>query len=120
MGRKKGRANTEGSVFEYPQGSGIWWAQLPPDEQGRRPKRRASSQREALEKLRELQRDRGRGLNLTTKQPTVAQFLDTWLAEVVQRSVKATTHASYSMVVRIYIKPYIGAQRLDRLTTPHV
>ena len=120
MGRKKGRSNSEGTIFEYPEGSGIWWAQLPPDEQRRRPKRRAATQREAREKLRELQRDRERGLNLTAKNPTVAQFLDTWLAEVVKPSVKARTHEGYAEVVRLYLTPHIGAQRLDRLTVASV
>jgi len=35
-------ADDEGTIYEYPKGSGIWWAQLPADEQGKRPKRRVA------------------------------------------------------------------------------
>lgn len=44
------RSNNEGTVFQ--DKDGVWWAQLPPDERGKRPKRRAKTQREAQEKLR--------------------------------------------------------------------
>jgi hypothetical protein len=54
MARK--RANNEGSVFQDQDGT--WWAQLPADEQGLRPRRRAKMQREAQQKLREMQRER--------------------------------------------------------------
>jgi len=48
------RANDEGSIFEYPEGSGDWYAQLPPDEYGKRPKRKAKSQKAALALLRQM------------------------------------------------------------------
>jgi integrase len=59
-------------------------------------------------------------LNLTAKNPTVAQFLDMWLEEVVKPSVKGRTHEGYADVVRLYILPHIGAQRLDKLTVASV
>lgn len=52
--RRKGRANGEGSIYEYPKGSGIWFAQIML-ENGRSKRRQVSSQREAREKLRQLQ-----------------------------------------------------------------
>ena len=114
----KRRGNNEGTVFQ--DKDGVWWAQLPPDEQGRRPKRRAKTQREAQEKLRQMERDREQGLNLTAKQPTVAQFAETWLEQVKRRTVKASTHESYHYVLDHYVLPHIGAVRLDKLTTPRV
>lgn len=116
MSRRRG--NNEGTIFQ--DKDGVWWAQLPPDEQGRRPKRRAGSQREAREKLRELERERAQGVNLTEKQPTVEQFATTWLEEVVRRSVKASTHDSYRFIVTRYVIPRIGSLRIDKLTTPRV
>ena len=116
MSRRRG--NNEGTIFQ--DKDGVWWAQLPPDEQGRRPKRRARSQREAREKLRELERERAQGVNLSEKQPTVEQFATTWLEEVVRRSVKASTHDSYRFIITKYVIPRIGSLRIDKLTTPRV
>ena len=50
MARRRG--NDEGTVFQ--DKDGVWWCKLPSDEQGKRPKRRAASYKEALEKLRQL------------------------------------------------------------------
>lgn len=116
MSRRRG--NHEGTIYQDKDGT--WWAQLPPDEQGRRPKRRAKTQREAREKLRELERERAQGVNLTEKQPTVEQFAMTWLEEVVRRSVKASTHDSYRYILTKYVLPQIGSLRIDKLTTPRV
>lgn len=49
--RSKGRANGEGSVYEYPKGSGKWVAQIYLED-GTSKRRRASTQREAREKLK--------------------------------------------------------------------
>jgi integrase len=116
MARRRG--NNEGTVFQ--DKDGVWWAQLPPDEQGQRPKRRARTQREAQQKLREMQREREQGLNLTAKQPTVEEFAQTWLEEVVKRTCKASTHTNYTNVMRYYVLPHIGQLRLDKLTTQRV
>lgn len=114
----KRRGNDEGSVYQ--DKDGVWWAQLPPDHQGRRPKRRAKTRKEAFEKLRQMQKERSQGVDLTTKQPTVEVFAATWLEQVVKRSGKATTYSSYAFVLRQYVLPSIGTTRLDRLTTPQV
>lgn len=116
MSRRRG--NNEGTIYQ--DKDGVWWAQLPPDEQGRRPKRRAQTQREARDKLRELERERAQGVKLSEKQPTVEQFATTWLEDVVRRSVKASTHESYRFIVTKYIIPRIGSVRIDKLSTPRV
>jgi integrase len=112
------RANDEGTVFKDKHG--VWWAQLPPDDRGRRPKRRAKTQREAMEKLRELQRERERGLTLAAKQPTLTQFLETWLNEVAPNVAKAHTVEDYRYIVQHYIVPQLGTHRLDKLKPAHV
>lgn len=72
MSKGKGRANGEGTIYEYPKGSGIWYAQISLEDGSRR-KRRAASQREAREKLRQLVAELERGVDLAAQQPTVAQ-----------------------------------------------
>lgn len=63
--RSKGRANGEGSVYEYPKGSGKWVAQVYL-EHGSSKRRRANSQREAREKLKKLQAEIDQGVDLTS------------------------------------------------------
>ena len=116
MSRRRG--NNEGTIYQ--DKDGVWWAQLPPDEQGRRPKRRAKTQREARDKLRELERERAQGMNLTERQPTIEAFATTWLEDVVRRNVKASTHDSYRYIITKYVLPSIGTLRIDKLTTPRV
>jgi hypothetical protein len=74
--RAKGRANGEGSIYEYPKGSGIWYAQIRLED-GTPKRKRAGTQREARETLRALQRDREQGVNLAAQQPTLAQWCTT-------------------------------------------
>lgn len=116
MGRRRG--NNEGTVFQDKEG--VWWAQLPPDDQGKRPKRRAATQREAQEKLRELVRQREKGVNLTAKQPTVEEFLQVWLDEVIKPQRKPRTHEMYAQYVRLYINPHLGAIKLNKLTSARI
>jgi integrase len=112
------RGNNEGTVFQ--DKDGVWWAQLPPDEQGKRPKRRAKTQREAQEKLRQLVREREKGVNLSAKQPSVTSFMNTWLETVIKVRRKPRTYETYKQYVRLYIDPYLGETRLDKLTPARI
>lgn len=112
--------NGRGTIYESPKGSGIWWAQLPPDEYNKRPKRRAQSEQEAVKKLAELEKERSQGLNLREKDPTTAQFFDTWLELSVKPNVKPTTYANRVYLFSHYITPHIGTIRLRKLTAAHI
>ena len=113
------RSNDEGSIY-YSEADRCWYAQLPPDDHGRRPKRRAKTKREALEKLRALQAERRQGLQLGTKTPTIAEFLDIWLSQVVKRTVKPATHHNYRQYARLYVVPALGRVRVKDVTTPQI
>jgi integrase len=116
MGRRRG--NSEGTVFQDKHG--LWWAQLPPDDQGRRPKRSAPTQREALALLRQLQAERSKGLVLSDVRPTVERFAEIWLAQHVERTRKASTTSGYGYILRHYIIPRIGRLRIDQVTHARV
>jgi hypothetical protein len=47
--------------------------------------------------------------------PKLADFLDYWLREVVEPELAPLTVSTYETVVRLYIKPYLGTKRLDRI-----
>lgn len=117
--RSKGRANGEGSVYEYPKGSGKWVAQVYL-ENGTSKRRRANSQREAREKLKQLQAEIDQGVDLTIQQPTVAEWCFTWL-EHFATNLKPNIRDDYEGVIERYIEGEpIGQRRLDKLTPAQV
>lgn len=52
--------------------------------------------------------------------PTLAQYLDTWLAEVIKPNFDPATYAYYEAMSRLYIVPGLGSKRLDRLQSRDV
>jgi len=117
--RSKGRANGEGSVYEYPKGSGKWVAQVYLED-GSSKRRRANSQREAREKLKKLQAEIDQGVDLTIQQPSVAEWCMTWL-EHFATNLKPNIRDDYEGVIKRYIEGEpIGQRRLDKLTPAQV
>jgi integrase len=51
---------------------------------------------------------------------TVGEFLDQWMADVVQPSVRPWTYKGYEVHVRLHIKPVLGRLPLDALSPRHV
>jgi integrase len=116
MAKRKGRANGEGSIYEYPKGSGKWMAQLSLED-GRAVRRRACSQREAREKLKQLQTAHAQGVDLALQQPTVSQWCQTWLNNFTI-NLKPNVREDYQGVIRRYIDDDpIGRKRLHQLTS---
>ncbi len=117
--RTKGRANGEGSIYEYPKGSGIWFAQIML-ENGRSKRRQVSSQREAREKLRQLQAEYAQGINLAIQQPTLLEWCAIWL-ETFATNLKPNIKEDYAFVIKRYVEPAsIAKRRLDKLTPAEV
>jgi integrase len=117
--RSKGRSNGEGTIYESPKDSGIWYAQVSlPD--GKRRKRRAASQREAREKLKQLQAELDQGVDLSAQQPTVAEWCRTWLTTFAT-NLKPNIRDDYHGILRRYINgSTLGKRRLDKLTAAEV
>lgn len=105
--------NGRGSVYEDKHGK--WWAQLPADDYGKRPKRSAKTEAEAVRLLAELEQERAQGLNPGNQDPTVAQFFDTYLDINVKPNVRIGTYEDRVQIVTCYILPAIGTIRLRKL-----
>jgi integrase len=117
--RTKGRSNGEGTIYEYPKNSGIWYAEISLTDGSRR-KRRTTSQREAREKLKKLQAEIDQGLNLAAQQPTVAEWCRTWLTTFAT-NLKPNIRDDYQGIIARYITDAtIGKRRLDKLTPAEV
>jgi integrase len=115
----KRRAQGEGSLF-YNKARKRWVYLLPADETGKRQQVSGKTQAEVMAKAEELKEKRDEDLDLDTKQPTVKQFSETWLRDVVKRTRRPSTHASYEQMFRLYINPKIGKIQLDKLTAARV
>jgi hypothetical protein len=74
MARK--RSNGEGTIY-YDAANDLWYGAVSINGK-RRKTREYPTQREALAALRQLQRDRDVGVDITAPQKTVRQFLEEW------------------------------------------
>lgn len=70
---------------------------------------------EAHNKLLALQdRDR-RGLPAPHDAPTVAEYLNYWLEQIVHVARRPATYAKYESMIRVHLVPHLGDKRVDRL-----
>ena len=115
----KRRASGEGTLT-YDEARKRWIYYLPPDETGKRQRVSGKTQAEVLAKAEQLKAKRAQGLDLDTKQPTVEQFSEVWLRDVVRRTRRDSAHDTYSQMLRLYINPALGKIRLAKLTAPRM
>jgi integrase len=78
------------------------------------------TEREAIQKKRDLIRRHEDGRTLGTCTQTVAQFLERWLADVASLTTKPSTLKTYSTRVHCYLIPHLGSIQLGKLTAQHV
>ena len=68
-------------------------------------------------RLKELQR---KGISVDTTTSTVEQYMQYWLTEIAQPSVRETTFSSYELLVRLYVVPGLGKRKLRALQAQHI
>ena len=95
-------------TISYDEKPKRWFYYLPRDEMGVRQRVSGKTKADVLAKAEELKAKRAQGLDLDTKQPTIEQFSEVWLRDAVKRTRRASTHASYAQIFRLYINPKIG------------
>jgi len=115
--RSRARARGEGSIYQRAS-DGRWVAALRWPT-GERKRRYARTQKEALRELEELKADRRAGHPPPDDRLTVGAWLDHWLEHRVSK-LTYNTRTSYEQVVRDYVRPGLGRQRLLQLKVAHV
>jgi integrase len=115
MGR---RGNGEGSITRRKDGlyMGRYTVQTPSGT-----KRKAlygKTRQEVAEKLTRAMADRDGGLVFDADNLKVGDYLERWLADSVLDTVRPTTR--YEQIVRIHIRPALGAVKLKNLAPVHV
>ena len=77
------------------------------------------SKKDAETALANLIRAQETGLDLAAAKLTVAAYLDRWL-DVSKQRVKPRTHFRYAQLVRLHVKPALGAAQLTKLRPLHI
>ncbi|WP_370617672.1 tyrosine-type recombinase/integrase [Mumia sp. Pv 4-285] len=70
--------------------------------------------------MRKLVQQAEEGRLSAERTPTVAQWMDRWLADVASSTVRPTTLSRYEQEVRLHVKPALGRIRLDALRPHHI
>jgi site-specific recombinase XerC len=78
------------------------------------------TRQQVSEKLNKALADRDGGFVFDVENLTVGEYLDRWLQDSVQGSVRASPYKSYGQQVRHYLKPSLGRMKLRKLSPMHV
>ena len=105
------RANGEGTVFER-KDKNLWVAKV--NLEGKYVVRYAKTQKLALEKLAELNREKSLGVTLTSS-IKLNQFLPEWL-EVHKNTIREKSYDRYKGIIKNHIIPRLGKYSLNKLT----
>ncbi len=111
--------NAKGSVYQRKDGTWITAISMGNDPGTGKRKRRYyqfQTERQAIQKLNEINYERDNDEYIEPSKMTVAQWLDKWHSDFVM-DVKPGTLARYESVIRVHLKPNLGAVRLTALDT---
>jgi hypothetical protein len=121
MARAKRRSNHEGSIWQRQDGRWTGAAYvLTTTGIMRRAYVYGRSREEVHSRLVQLQERSARGIPRPSQTWRIDDYLDYWLAEVARPVVRPTTYAKYEVMVRLYLRPGLGRQRLHRLSVATV
>ncbi|EGD45044.1 putative phage integrase [Nocardioidaceae bacterium Broad-1] len=110
------RLNGEGSIYRNGnRGYAAYvWIDLP---NGERDRKYVYGQTTDIvqEKWNKLKQQAARG-PMAARVPTVESYAAGWLEDVIKPDLVHKTYENYELFTRLYIVPYIGKKRLDKLT----
>ncbi len=114
------RGNGEGSISRRKNGG--WMGQYVVYTAAGRKRKTVygKTRKEVAKKLTKAISNREDGLVFDAENLTVGEYLDLWLKNSVQDTVRLTTYQGYERIVRLHIKPALGRIKLDNLTPVHV
>jgi integrase len=116
----KKRGNGEGTITRRKNGG--WMAQYTMyTAEGRTRKTLyGKTRQEVAAKLAKALSDREGGVAFDAGGITLGAYLDRWLSDSVEGSVRETTYRRYEELTRLHIKPALGRLKLKTLTPAHV
>ena len=75
------------------------------------------SAKEVLRKAREFKALREKGINIIKYDIKLGDWLDDWLKNYKQNTVRLKTYERYQTSVKMHLKPYLGKYKLKALST---
>jgi len=122
MAKAKQQGNGSGTVYPRKNKEGKITGYLGSyhDLQGRRRYVSAKNKTDCRDKLRTAMGDADKGIVYDSGTTTVSQYLDRWLTDSVDGTVRQRTYERYEQIVRVHLKPGLGRQQLKTLTPAHV
>ena len=123
------RGHGSGAVYQR-KSDGKWVAVLDAgyaDGKRQRKVMYASSEREAIAKLKTAGREQDDGLSVNGREQTLGQYVTRWLEQrdprtpsTGVRQLRGTTWGGYEVRMRRHVLPILGALQLGKLTPDHV
>jgi len=113
----KKRASGEGAIHQRADGRWVGRIRLGFDSSGKEQRKTVygKTQSEVVAKLEAIREQRRTNPKSLLAKDTVGAFLDRWLADDVAVNKAGKTFEEYEGTCRLYIKPWIGAERLATL-----
>ena len=108
------RRNGESSIFPYRNGYAAYAWVTTPDGERKRKWVYGKTHDDVHAKWIKLQSSASEG-PVSTNVPTIGQYADYWLREVVKPNLAPKTYEKYETFTRLHIVPYLGTKRLDKL-----
>ena len=106
------RGNGEGSVYQTKDGR--WRATvLLPD--GTRKYVSGKTRKEAAEELAKVLATAARGGRVASNRLLVGEWLNQWLKDDVESSVRYSTYQDYAGIVRLHLEPILGRRKITQL-----
>jgi integrase len=121
--QKKQRKRGQGEGSIYKRKDGLWAAAINLGYQSGKLRRKVyygKTREEVRGKLTAALSDVQKGISIPTERRTLAQFLQSWFAEVVKPSVRPKTLKTYAYIVKLHIEPDLGKKELTKLSPQDV
>src|ERR1051326_1122064 len=115
------RGQNEGSI--YRRKDGRWAGAVSLGYVGGKLRRKAvygKTRKAVQDRMTRLLNDQQSGIPIIGERQTLADFLERWISDVVEPSVRPRTLTSYTHLVRLHLTPALGRLPLAKLTPQHV
>lgn len=104
--KRERRPKGSGRVYEFPPGSGTWWAQLPERNGKSGPKWRVPDRKTGEEQLARRLKELMEGIRVYDATVTMIEWIHHCVEDILALDNKLTTIESYRQIIRLYIEPY--------------
>jgi integrase len=114
---KKKNASGQGNVFQREDGRWVGRLSLGKSEDGKRQRKvvYGRTQAEVVSKLDSMREQRKTSPKSLLGKDTLGAYLKRWLENDVEINSAPNTHSEYEFATRLYINPYLSAEKLNTL-----